>query len=209
MYILPFLKYSLLLMKRNWVTFVVGFIVMPIVLSLIYANLNGGTITLDEIKVKFNTNQNDTLIQYLENIGSNEDSFFEIVNTDFDYLSNYTEFYGSTDPLINDTDSDGLLDGLEVNLYLTNPTNNDTDGDGYEDGWEILNGYDPLDPEDPPQIDADVTTPEGDDDDSVSVSGSSKDETIPLGNFYLIFLLIGIICLTIFIKRDIICRKKI
>jgi len=48
-----------------------------------------------------------------------------------------------TDPLDNDTDDDGLLDG-EEKQYATNPLNNDTDYDGLLDGEEIkLYGTDP------------------------------------------------------------------
>jgi len=36
-----------------------------------------------------------------------------------------------------DTDSDGLTDYDEVNIYLTNPNTNDTDGDSMLDGWEV------------------------------------------------------------------------
>jgi len=35
-------------------------------------------------------------------------------------------------------------------LNGTNPILEDTDGDGHNDGWEVQNGYDPLDPNDPP-----------------------------------------------------------
>ncbi|MHA1248541.1 MAG: hypothetical protein ACTSRP_00980 [Candidatus Helarchaeota archaeon] len=48
----------------------------------------------------------------------------------------------------NDTDNDGLCDGDEYFIYMTNLCNNDTDNDGYSDGWEIANGFNPLDPND-------------------------------------------------------------
>ena len=35
-----------------------------------------------------------------------------------------------------DTDGDGLEDGDELYVYLTDPHNPDTDGDGLTDGWE-------------------------------------------------------------------------
>lgn len=73
---------------------------------------------------------------------------------DDDTLSNLYEYNNSaipsfywetdniltTDPLLNDTDMDGLEDGEEVYTYHTDPTNPDTDGDGMPDGWEILHG---------------------------------------------------------------------
>jgi hypothetical protein len=55
-----------------------------------------------------------------------------------------------TNPLNRDTDADILIDGDEVRTYGTNPTNPDTDGDTFADGVEIANGWDPLNPLDPP-----------------------------------------------------------
>ena len=43
-----------------------------------------------------------------------------------------------------DTDSDGLDDTFEVNVYGTDPLRSDTDGDGIEDGDEVSYGLDPL-----------------------------------------------------------------
>jgi len=42
-------------------------------------------------------------------------------------------------PLSTDTDNDGLTDGQEVNTYGTNPNLIDTDKDGMSDGWETDN----------------------------------------------------------------------
>lgn len=42
-----------------------------------------------------------------------------------------------TDPLIADTDHDGLQDGAEVDSFGTNPTKSDTDGDGLNDRVEL------------------------------------------------------------------------
>ncbi len=55
-----------------------------------------------------------------------------------DYLQNPTT-------VIVDTDSDGLTDSDEINIYKTNPNLADTDADGLLDGDEIHNhGTDPL-----------------------------------------------------------------
>lgn len=43
-----------------------------------------------------------------------------------------------------DTDSDGLSDTQEINIYFTDPKNSDTDSDGFSDGEEIKNKYSPL-----------------------------------------------------------------
>ena len=51
-------------------------------------------------------------------------------------------------PNNNDTDGDGLLDGQELFIHLTDPTHPDTDGDGMPDGWEVKYGLNPLDSED-------------------------------------------------------------
>ena len=56
----------------------------------------------------------------------------------------------STDPLVADSDGDGLSDGAEVNTYKTDPLVSDTDGDSVGDGEEIQEGLDPLDGTDCP-----------------------------------------------------------
>ena len=50
-----------------------------------------------------------------------------------------------TDPLVPDTDGDGLSDGEEVNNTGTDPLVVDTDGDGFNDGDEAEYGTDPND----------------------------------------------------------------
>lgn len=42
-----------------------------------------------------------------------------------------------------DSDSDGLTDFEEINIYHTDPLNPDTDGDGFKDGDEVRYNYDP------------------------------------------------------------------
>lgn len=62
---------------------------------------------------------------------------------DNDGLSNFEEYslrqtYGaSTSPADRDSDRDGLLDGAEVKVHLTNPLRADTDGDGLSDKAEV------------------------------------------------------------------------
>ena len=55
-------------------------------------------------------------------------------------------FGANTDPLVGDTDGDGLLDGQEVAIGIW-PAKADTDGDGMNDGWEqqhSASGFDPA-----------------------------------------------------------------
>ena len=46
---------------------------------------------------------------------------------------------------VADSDSDGISDYDEVNLYGTDPFAVDTDNDGFQDGAEIISGYNPID----------------------------------------------------------------
>ncbi len=60
-----------------------------------------------------------------------------------------------TDPNNPDTDGDGLSDGVEIsedNGFVTDPSNDDTDGDGFDDGNELAEGSNPTDPGDVPEV---------------------------------------------------------
>ncbi|QJE97464.1 discoidin domain-containing protein [Luteolibacter luteus] len=59
------------------------------------------------------------------------------LDSDNDGLSNLEEFQRGTKPDDDDTDDDGLKDGLELDQYFTNPFVADTDGDGLSDGAEV------------------------------------------------------------------------
>lgn len=65
---------------------------------------------------------------------------YEFVSTDSDGdgLDDIIEIGLGTDPLLPDTDADGLTDGEEVNTYGTSPLLADTDGDTLSDGTEIM-----------------------------------------------------------------------
>lgn len=63
---------------------------------------------------------------------------------DGDLLSNLEEYNNGTNPILSDTDGDGLFDGDEVNSYLTDPTLTDSDSDGSSDGEEVFFGFDPT-----------------------------------------------------------------
>ncbi|HBF17457.1 MAG TPA: hypothetical protein DDW37_07460, partial [Verrucomicrobiales bacterium] len=73
-------------------------------------------------------------------------------DADGDGLSDDAEFAADTNPMLNDTDDDGLTDGIEADPteigYLgTNPLEADSDGDGRSDGAEVndVPTSDPLD----------------------------------------------------------------
>jgi hypothetical protein len=85
-------------------------------------------------------------------VGSNPADFHSLDNSltdgeydnDSDGLTNYQEYVLGTDPLVADSDYDGLIDGDEVNTYLTDPLDEDTDDDTLDDGDEIALGLNPL-----------------------------------------------------------------
>ena len=77
-------------------------------------------------------------------------------DTDGDGVDDGQEVYDGTNPTDpssssngadrKDSDSDGLYDDDETNVYGTDPSNPDTDGDGVGDGQEVEDGTNPLDP---------------------------------------------------------------
>jgi hypothetical protein len=57
----------------------------------------------------------------------------------------YANAAGTTPPEPPDSDEDLLSDDDEINIHGTDPNNSDTDGDGVLDGIEVDLGFDPLD----------------------------------------------------------------
>lgn len=76
---------------------------------------------------------------------------------DLDGLTALQECLYGTNPVQSDTDGDGLLDGEEVNQWLTDPLLTDSDGDSFADGVEVQLGTDPTSPGSfPPSGDGDL-----------------------------------------------------
>lgn len=63
---------------------------------------------------------------------------------DNDGLTDAKEDEVGTNAKKADSDGDGLADGDEVNVYLSDPLLYDTDSDGFDDGQEPANGYSPI-----------------------------------------------------------------
>ena len=65
------------------------------------------------------------------------------LDTDLDGLSALQEFTLGTNPVLYDTDEDGISDGEEALTYGSNPLLQDSDGDGFTDQEEITESSDP------------------------------------------------------------------
>ena len=93
------------------------------------------------------------LMQYFSSeICNDQNTCGDEADPDHDGLTNYNEFKANTMPTSPDTDSDGLADGDEINIYKTDPTLQYTDPreivseNDWTDGFQIKGGYDPLTP---------------------------------------------------------------
>lgn len=78
-------------------------------------------------------------------------------DTDQDGLFDCEELELGTNPLLQDSDQDGLTDPLEVHVTQTNPLDPDTDGDGCDDASEIMFQCDdsPFNPDCPTDLNGD------------------------------------------------------
>lgn len=81
------------------------------------------------------------------------DDIDELLKNKFVDLKNKIEIFEelrrdrSSGNTSKDSDSDGVSDFDEINLYKTDPKIPDTDNDGVSDGVEIISGYNPLNSE--------------------------------------------------------------
>ena len=67
------------------------------------------------------------------------------IDADFDGISDEDEAFLGTNPEQADSDGDGLTDGQETNIHMTDPLVVDSDGDGITDGSEHVVGTNPND----------------------------------------------------------------
>jgi hypothetical protein len=61
-----------------------------------------------------------------------------------DFSDEVSHYVPVPEPVVVDTDGDGITDDDEIEIYDTDPANPDSDEDGITDGQEISNGSDPL-----------------------------------------------------------------
>jgi hypothetical protein len=130
----------------------------------------------------------DTQPFWVQAIPDGDIGFFFVTNhvldTDSDGVIDALEiFINGTDPNNSDSDGDGLSDGEELWIYSTDPLNADSDGDGLSDGFEAENGGDPNDGTDGGQQFLIVT---GDGDDGVEIADQQTWTLPPNSGSYLV-----------------------
>jgi serine/threonine protein kinase len=90
-------------------------------------------------------NATATVVAFITSVPVTETAY-ALADDDNDTLPNAKEIELGTDPLLPDTDADGIIDGEEVRIWRTDPLKFDTDGDKLSDGQEVRDfGTDPLD----------------------------------------------------------------
>jgi len=84
-------------------------------------------------------------------------------------------FYYASSPVTQDTDQDGIIDGMEAIVYKTSPALQDTDGDGMNDFEEIATGGRDPRQADLPQLDLELF---GDPAIILNITEGTRDEQI-------------------------------
>ena len=105
--------------------------------------------TTQFIRLPFYDSDSDGIPRWWEQLyaGMNDASAADATgDLDGDGVNNLVEYQNRSNPLMGDTDSDGLGDAAEIGTWHTNPSLRDTDGDGLGDQAEVVTyGTDPLD----------------------------------------------------------------
>jgi len=121
--------------------------------EVINLNLNQGNPANTNVNSLINDNQNtnnENINQEVNlNFNSNVNGDFNenvFLDSDKDGLTDEEEQLLGTDLDSTDTDGDRLFDYEEIKTYHTDPLNPDSDSDGYLDGGEVQGGYNPNGP---------------------------------------------------------------
>jgi hypothetical protein len=111
--------------------------------------LNGTTAF---IRLPFYDQDSDQIPRWWEQLYANGGAGMSDTNAgdattdlDGDTVNNRNEYLNRSNPLVADTDGDGLTDAAEINTWHTNPAVKDTDGEGLSDYAEVITYHtDPL-----------------------------------------------------------------
>jgi hypothetical protein len=136
--------------KFFWVKVLIIFVIVVIVGVLsfwLYSKIKQKNIE-NKIKNDATTAQKtkDELEKTMAEMFKKNTEVISKIDRDMDGLTDVEEQKYGTNLDSPDTDSDGILDKDEVNIYKTNPNKADTDGDGYKDGDEVRNDFNPNGP---------------------------------------------------------------
>jgi len=135
--------------SRIWRTIIITLIILILAGAVYFlGNKFSGNIKSIFARLTIRSNQKTPVTPTpSNNIANSATSTNPIVSdSDHDGLSDAEEQTLGTNPNNPDTDGDGLYDAEEANVYHASPLKADTDGDGISDGLEVKQVTDPLNP---------------------------------------------------------------